>query len=186
MASDIFVNGETLVMVKGRSDSGIGTLSELGLSSDSIRITPQFRWLDVNADAWGQAPFEMQFMLASLSVTMTLVHFDRTVLNYCITESMAGAPAIGQLPRAGARMGNNTARFSTTNHFISLNLTSPVGGIPWRFYTSFLTVNPLEFPLGTERSLVTLNWRVIPFTTDPYNDGSGAQGTVLWDHVNDN
>jgi len=190
MARDIFVNGETLVQVKGPSGSGIATLSELGLSVDPIRISPEFNRLDVMADAWGKAPFEEQWMLATVRVQMTLVHFDRAVLSTCVGLGMANATANGNttegvMARAGARMGNNVARFAAGNCFIGLNLTSPIAAIPWRFFYSFLDTPPYIFPLGTERSLVTLNWRVIPYTQDPYNGGSGAAGYVLWDHTAD-
>lgn len=184
MTRDIQVNGEAMVYVKGATNSGIGSLSELGLASDSIRISPVFRLKEVNADAWGEAPFEMQFMLAFANITMTLVHFDTSVLDFCITESMGGAVSAGRMPRAGARLGNNVARFAAGNHFIGLNIAAPVGS-PWRFYTAFLTNNPLEYPVGTERSLVTLNWRAIPYAADPWNGGLGASGTYLWDRVLD-
>jgi hypothetical protein len=189
MARDFFINGESLVYVKGRADSSIGTLSELGLASGPIVISPVFNHRAINVNAWGEAPAEMQFMLSEVRVTMTLIHFDRTIMDVCITESMAGAPAIGQLPRAGARMGNNLARFAAGgalgNHYIGLNIASPVGSKPWRFYYAFLAERPLEMPLGAERSAVITNWRAIPYTQDPWGGGTGAQGAVIWDHTLD-
>lgn len=191
MARNWFVNGETLVNVKGRSDSSIGSLSELGLADGPIVIRPNFRHRDITLDAWGsEVPAEVQFMLADVTVEMTLVHIDRDVLDTCILESMAGAPAIGQCRRAGALMGNNLARFAaggaTGNHYIGLNLSSPIGGKPWRFYFSYLTGPAMDHPVGTEKSLTRLTWRAIPYTTDPYGSGSGAQTSPIWDHVADN
>src|SRR5438094_866491 len=142
---DLYVNGETLALVKGRSDSAIANLSELGLPADPIRITPIFNHMDVNADAFGRAPFECQWMLAELQVSMTLVHFDRGVLNACIALSMGGdVGTVGAMARAGKRMGNNLPRFgvgtgpgnlgTVGNSFIGLQLTAPQGGIPWQFF----------------------------------------------------
>lgn len=190
MARDFQINGPCLALVKGRADSGIGTLQELGLAEGPIRVSLEFRHRDMQVDAWGgEIPPDVQFMLAAVNVFIPLIHFDRSILDVCIAESMGGAPAIGQLAGAGRRMGNNLPRFAgggvDGNHYISLNLTSPVGLKPWRFYTTYLVNNPADFPLGTEKSMVQTQWRCIPYTTDPYQAGAGAQGWPLWDHTND-
>jgi len=187
MARDFQINGPCLVQVKGSSSSAIGTLQQLGLSDQPIVVSIIDRRLDIQVDAWGQVPPEVQFMNAEALVQMTLVHYDRTILNACVAESMAGANAgaVGTLPVTGARMGNNAARFAATNHYIGLNLTSPVGGLPYRFFYSFLTGPMAEVPVGAERSIVRLNWRVIPYTTDPYGNGAGAGGQALWDNTLD-
>ena len=188
MARDFQINGPCLALVKGRSDSGIGTLSQLGLSDGPIRVSFNDKKLDIKVDAWGDVPPEIQSMGVEASIQMTLVHFDQTVLNVCIRESMAAFPgggAFGTLPITGARMGNNSALFSTTNRFISLNLTSPVGLLPYRFFYSMLTGPLAEIPLGAERSVVSLNWRAIPFTTDPYGGGNGMGGQALFDNTLD-
>ncbi len=189
MSRDFFINGETLVLVKGRSDSAIGTLTELGLSSDPIRVSPVFKHKDILVDAWGEVPADVQFMLAEATVTMNLIHIDRGVLNTVIQESMAGAPAIGSLARAGQRMGNNQPRFgpggANGNHYIGLNLSSPVGNLPWCFYYAYLSSPPVQIPLGTEKSVFACQWRVVPYVQDPYGNGQGAYGAVLWSHVLD-
>ena len=82
-------------------------------------------------------------------------------------------------------MGGNVARFAAGNNFIGLNLTSPVASKPWRFYFAYLVAPPATFPLGTEKSIIGLQWRAIPFTVDPWQGGSGALGQILWDHVLD-
>jgi len=190
MSRDLFVNGETMVYVKGRADSGIGAIQQLGLAEGPIKVSLDFKHKDVNLDAWGgEVPAEVQFMLASASVSMSLIHFDRSILDVCLMESMAGAPAIGQLRRAGSRMGNNLPRFAgggeLGNHYIGLNLSSPIGNKPWRFFYSYMTGPPIDFPLGTEKSVVGVNWRVIPYIQDPWNGGLGADGAILWDHILD-
>lgn len=186
MARDFFINGENMVWVKGSSASNIANLSELGLSEQPIRVSPEFRHGEITLSAWGnQIPVEVQFMLAAVNITLTLINFDRSVLDYCVQESMGGAAAIGTMPRAGSRLGNGAARFAATNHFIGLNIASPVGGKPWRFYATYLPGNPIEFPLGNERSTVTMTWRAIPYAADPWNGGAGASGIPLWDHTLD-
>ena len=189
MARDFFVNGQTMVWVKGRSDSSIANLSELGLSSDQIRITPVFRHRDINVNAWGDAPPEIQFMLAEVRISLTLIHFDPDILETCLMESMAGAPSFGALPAAGARMGNNLPRFSpggaNGNHFIGLNLSSVVEGRPWRFLTAYLTSPPVDIPLGTDRTAIVTNWRAIHFDTDLWNAGLGSYGKFIWDRTLD-
>lgn len=189
MARDFFINGQCMVWVKGRADSSIGNLSELGLTTDQIRVTPVFRHRDIDVNAWGDVPPEVQFKLAEVRISMTLVHYDSNVLEACVSESMAGAPAFGQLPTAGARMGNNLPRFAAGgangNHYIGLNLASPVGGRPWRFLTSYLTNTPVDIPIGTDRTAVVCNWRCIPYTQDPWNAGLGSYGAVLFDRTLD-
>jgi hypothetical protein len=196
MARDFYINGETMVFVKAKADSPFGgNMTQLGLAEDPIKVTPKFIHKDINVDAWGEAPAEVQFMLAELSISMNLIHFDRSIIDACMQLSMGGAPAIGQLTRAGARLGNNAARFAAGgpgvgNFYIGLNLTSPIGAKPWRFYYTYLTGQPAEFPLGVDRSVIRMNWRCIPYTQDPWGSPTattttGAQGYQLWDYTLD-
>ena len=92
MPRDFYINGETMVYVKGRADSLLlGTRQELGLSDGMIRVIPDFRHHELNVDAWGEAPVDVQFMLATVTISMTLIHFDEAVLDDCVQESMGGA-----------------------------------------------------------------------------------------------
>ncbi len=186
MARDLLINGETMVYVKGNVTTQISGLTELGLSSDQIRIRPNFRYLDIMVNAWGNAfPIDVQNMLTDVNITMTLVHYDQVVLDICLRESMGGAAAFGTLPRAGSRLGGGVARFAAGNHYVGLNLASPVNNKPYRFYFAYLDGPPIELPLGTERSLVTCNWRAVPYTVDPWNAGVGSLGTVIFDNILD-
>ena len=118
----------------------------------------------------------------------------------------------GVLAPAGSLMGNGLPAFASGNHYISLNLLSPQLGFPWRFPTSYLTEQPIVIPLGTEKSMVKMRWKAIPYaptltlstasTPDQVYDCSGniigsitgitpfndpnevvSSGRVLWDHV---
>jgi hypothetical protein len=186
MARDFFINGPTMVSVKGRTDSAIANTSELGLSDAPIRVVPNYRFLPIHVDAWGQAPADVQMMLATVDITISLVHFDRTILAECLRLSMGGAAVEGALPMAGQRLGNNLPRFhpggTAGNNYIGLNLSSPAGSSPWRFYFAYMTGPPVNFPLGAERSVVVTTWTVVPYTRDPYGAGSSSLNYILWDH----
>ena len=185
MSRDYHINGETLVQVKGRTDSAIGSLSELGLADSPVVVSPTFFHSDINVDAWGDAAAEVQVMLAEIRVTMSLIHFDRTVLEECVRLSQGYPSAEGRLARAGTRLGGNNARFAAGNNFVGLNLTSPIEGRPWRFYFAYLINPPFSWPVGTEKSSVSVTWRVIPYTQDPWQGGLGAGNQILYDHVLD-
>ena len=186
MARDYFINGESLVSFKGNSASSIGSLTQLGLSTDPIRVTLELHHKDIIVDAWGpEVPADVQQFLAAVTVNINFIHIDRTVLDYCLQESMGGTTAVGTLARAGLRLGGGVSRFAVGNHYIGLNISSPVAAKPWRFYFAYLTGTPVDVPLGTEKSVISTTWRVIPYTTDPYGGGTGSLGTLLWDHILD-
>lgn len=189
MARGYFVMGEAMTYVKGRADSAIGTLVELGLTSDPIQIQIQTHRRNIRVDAFGDGPPESQFFGAGATIAQTLVHFDKAILNTCLQEAWGSSPAFGTMGHAGSLMGNNLPRFgpggALGNHFIGLNIASAAGQIPWRFYFTALADNPMVFPLGTEKSLVQLNWQAFPYSQDPWNGGNGSFGVPIWDHVLD-
>jgi hypothetical protein len=185
MSRNIFINGETMVYVKGASDTPLAVLQELGLSDAAVSVVPEIFHQDINVDAWGRAPIDIQILNGVVNISMTLVHFDRDYLATCLALSM-GSLTLGAVGRSGVRMGGGLARFAAGNSLISLNLASPVGLVPWRFFSAYLTGPPLEFPLGVERSIVRLNWRAIPYVPDPWQGGVGSTNFPLYDHVLDN
>lgn len=189
MGRRYFVNGETMVYVKGCSSTAIGSLQELGLAQGPINISFDYRSKDVSPDAWGnEIPNDVQSFLSAATITMDLIHYDPNILEVCLTESLAGAPAAGQQNHAGALMGNGQPRFTggqNGNHFIGLNLASPIGQIPWCFLFSYLQGNPVSIPLGTEKSITRCTWRAIPYSTDPWGTGLGAYGVQWYSHVLD-
>ena len=194
---------------------GIASLSELGLTDRDgiVRIMPEWRHRDVRVDDFGpEVPAEIQWQLASVRVSMTLVHYDRSVLDQCMMEAMGGSAsgplqafaAAGVLVPAGQTLGRYKAMFSSGNHYISLNIDSRNSFYPWRIRTCYLEAPPLKIPLGTRRSHVELSWRGIPYTVPMLVSGgtlgssppglqigsviftSGKEilssGIVLWDH----
>lgn len=189
MARQFYTNGESMVAVKGRSDSIIGTLTNLGLTDSPIQISVEYKDLPIKVDAYGDVPPESQAMGAYAHISMTLVHFDPTILEFCVQEAVGGAPAAGQLGHAGALFGNGLPRFAPGgafgNHFIGLNIISAAGAQPWRFLYAKLAENPLMWPLGAERSLVQLKWTAYPYSIDPWNGGQGSYGVPIYDHISD-
>lgn len=189
MARNYYTNGETMVKVKGRADSSIANLSDLGLCDSPIRIQIMTNRLNIKVDAYGDGPPESQFMGAGAMIYMTLVHFDPDVLEACLQESWGSSPGVGLLGHAGSLMGNGLPRFGAGgvlgNHFVGLNLISATGQRPWRFYHCSLADNPIEFPIGAERSLIQLTWQAFPYSADPWNSGNGSYGVPIYDHTAD-
>ena len=195
------INGATLVKVKGGgalaspSLPNEARLRELGLAADKIEIVPKWRHEEIHVDDFGpNIPVELQWMLAEVMIRMRLIHFDDTILTACITESMGGGTE-GVMAPAGRPMGAGKAMFQPGNHYMSLNLLSPVLNKPWRFKSCLLVTEPLSTPLGTEAIAVDCMWRAIPYALAGagYNLAAGAgvpgelvsSGTVLWDHTLD-
>ncbi len=187
MATDFFINGETLVSVKGPSGSLISSLTPLGLTVEEgvPNITPQIFHDECLVDAWGDAPVDVQLRLGTVNIRMTLVFFDPAILEECWRLSMGGPTVVGEVARAGWRMGGGFIRFAPANNYIGLNLYSPIAGRPYRFFFTYLTEQPIVWPVGTKRSMVQLNWKAIPYILDPWNAGVGAANYPIWDRVLD-
>ncbi len=213
MVRDFFLAGETMVAVKGRSDSIIPVLTQLGLSDAEIRITAHSRYEDMNVDTFGRtgvgSPPDVQYFLSYMDIDMTLIHFDATVLRFCIQESTGGMPFEGIMPHAGSRLGNGVPRFSPAgtinpsgvatggNHLIGLNLVCPVAPFNWRFWYCYLQEPTVVWPIGTTKSIVQLSWRAVPYVVDPWGEvtttgygtlggpGQGSYGIPLYDHTLD-
>lgn len=206
MPRDFVVNGETLVSVKGGAHwpnaQPIRDLSELGLASEGIHVSPRFYHRDVHVDDFGpDVPPEVLWQLAEVRVRMTLIHFDEYVLDCCIAEAMGGPvsfevdippnlhpvrPSVGNFNPCGKPLGGGVPRLSSGNHYISLNLSSPVLLKPWRFLTCYLTGPPLEIPLGTSRTAAVCEFRAIPyaFPTSKTTLGAGGEpNTVEWNDL---
>lgn len=198
MARDYRISGECLVLVKGMG--ALITLDpfqpadkakrwELGLARGPVTITPSFKHADIKVDDFGpDVPADVMVNLADCIIDMTLVHYDHDVLNACIAESLGGAAnfAEGVMVGAGVLLGGMNPPLTTGCHFISLNLTSPVLGMPWHFPTTYLHERPLVLPLGTKRTFADVRWRAIPyFSSTSKTQEVASVNTVLFDHILD-
>ena len=197
MARDVIINGETMVRVRfgGHVSPSVSNivgsstnLSELGMADAAVRIMPRFSHQDVNIDDFGpDVPAEVLFNLAEVNIQFTLVHYDIAVLARCLQESMAGGGFAtgneGTMAPAGQPMGAGLAPLSSGNHFVSLNLLSPVLAYPWRFRSAYLADRPVEIPIGSKRTLAICNWRAIPY--QPLASEILSSGAPLFDHTLD-
>ncbi len=186
MGRDYYINGESMVTVKGMTGTGIATLQQLGLSTDPIVYNFEFRHRDIIVDAHGpELPADVQAFLAAVNITINFIHFDPAILDICQRESLGGGAGPGTMTRAGTRLGGGVDRFQAGNHYIGLNVSSPVQSKPYRFLHAYLTGPAVQIPVGTEKSVVSTNWRCIPYQADPWGNGLGAQGLVVWDNTAD-
>lgn len=194
MSRSFIIPGEAMVSVRGMVGSQIASLSQLGLSPEAINVNLESFREDVKVNAWGAGyvPADIQTFTGAAHISMSLVNFDNTILEECVRLSMC-APAFGQVGRTGALMGNGLARFAAGNFFIGLNISSPVAGLPYRFWYAYLD-NQVVLPYGTQRQIVTCNWRAIPYAGDPWGGsaaqpntaaGTGSLGAVVWDRNSD-
>lgn len=190
MARGYKINGEAMVSVKGMAGTSIEEVQQLGLSEGVIQITPNFSHAGVRTDDFGTTvPAEMQWMLTDTIISMTLVHYDQSIMETCWREAMAGSLVDGVLIGAGTPMGGGVPVFEDGNHYVSLNIASPQGNYPWNFPTCYLADQPFVMPLGTERTAVQLRWRAIPYvpTTDAEDAVQEIQsaGAIIWTHILD-
>ena len=211
MSRDFQINGETMVSVIGgahaimsgaASGSPIAYVSQLGLADRYVTISPNYYYDDVLIDDFGpNVPAEKLWMLSTVNIGMSLIHYDPVVLSMVMGESMGGADysqlgtnGVGTMVGAGSPLGNYLPLLASGNHWLMLGLASPVLNAPWRFLATHLTGPPLEIPLGTGKTIVKLNFEAIPYPISccMFSGGisgltlkSGSEltssGTVLWD-----
>lgn len=192
MGRAIQITGPVMASVIGGShmSGGIyGTLSQLGLSTGQITISPQFRQRGINIDDFGrEIPAEIQFLMSEVNVSMQLVQYDREVLDAVMQESQGGGGGFadaGTLAPAGTLLGNGRAVLTSGNHYTRLNLITlapaPAG---WRFRSTYLSES-VEIPIGTERTVAVLNFKAIPYAFPNASGEISSSGIILWDHGQD-
>jgi len=182
-------------------------LCELGLASEGVTITPRYIHKDINITDFGpEIPTEVMWMLADVTVRQRLIHFDPDVLDICLSEAMGGGGTFRYgvttesldgrntataMPPAGTLLGNGLPLLASGNHFISLNLSTVSPTLPWHFPAAYLIGQPVVVPLGTEKQMVDVTWRCIPYVPilpggyNGYTSGTKIEqlssGSFLWD-----
>ena len=208
MSRSFVIPGDSLVYVKGTLDVQgydfqLGSLWELGLASDEIKISINPAHQDVKVDDFGtQIPVDVRAELADAFISMNLIHYDEDVLEACISESMGGRakqqPANTRLgysfPGAGRPLGGGRQLFSSGNHHITLYIRSITPSDllsiedstdTYRFLACHL-VKSIEVPRGNNKSIVNAKWRAIPYTElisgstniTIYNPGGNSGNTL--------
>ena len=187
MAASIFIPGPCIVKVKAGAHvtdpvamSG-SAVSPLGVAEGEVEIIPRFNTKDINCDKLGpMVPADVIRQLYDARVRMTLVYYDRSVLDVCFEEAQAGYDfSQADNNTAGRTMGGNKALYASGNHYISLNVTGAVGGFPFRFQAAYLE-GIQTIPMSVTRSKVQLDWRAIAYMTADED----IQNTV-WDYSQD-
>ncbi len=214
MTRSFIVPGETLIAVRGgahMSGGPIGDVSELGLAVEEVRVIPQFSLKDIRVDDFGpDVPAEVMWMLASVRIQATLIHFDSEVLDTMLDETMGGPGfnVVAQdliirrnriLAPGGLLLGGRKPMYASGNHFFSVTLNNTFygSGNPWRFRKCHLMETPVIFPVGTNAQACEINIRAIPYwspvTVSVAGSGEGqstltvlrkeiqSSGAVLWD-----
>jgi hypothetical protein len=199
MTRQYVVNGPAMVYLKGgahNSGRNLGDKTELGLTTREITLVPRFSHKDLNADDFGpEVPPEVLVYAQEMNIRVALIHFDNDVLDRFVSEStgMGGEVPWGVLSPAGKPLGGYKPLYASGNHHVTVFIASPDFGVPWRFLACHLTQPPLEYPLGTERSVVVLNIRAIPYQVPLHLSGESSgltsysgelvsSGAVLFDH----
>lgn len=194
MGRRFVVPGATMVRVKGGGHLPPPLhqhAANLGLTSESISITPRFVHQDLPVDDFGPTiPPEVMAMMADCTINMTLVHYDPDLLNICVQEANGGGNGVytndGSLAPGGRLLGNNRPMYASGNHYMAVSLVSvSVLEQRWRFKSCYLNAQPLEIPVGTERTLVKLSWRAIPYVPMNANGEVLSVSGRLWDRVPD-
>ena len=211
MPRDFQINGESLVLVKfgehippalSNIPGSVSNLSELGLASEGIRITPRFVHHDLRVDDFGpNIPAEVLHQLADCTVSMTLIHYDVNTLDLCLGESLGGLEVggfpgptgvfIGTMNAAGTPLGGFVPYLQSGYHYTSMSILSPQLNFPWHFPAAYLAGTPMDLPLGTHASMTKLTWRAIPYNIPRNGDSPDfdgeivSSGAILWDHIPD-
>ena len=179
MARKFYIYGETLVYVKFTDQ---GEFQELGMSSSPIEVIPRFIHQDKTTDSLGpEIPVEIMWQLADCRIAMNLIHYDDTILQTCVRESMGGKLAdLFGMAEPGTLMMNMAN--PTKGHTMVLGLRTIRKSKRWRFPSAYLAGQPLELPLGLDSSVAALNWRAVPAMsrTYAYDADFNADDLAVW------
>lgn len=197
MSRKFYINGESMVRVKLPQSSSLNGWNDLGLAEDRIEVGLMIHSEALYVDSYGKRnPIDEQVFGGEAVITMRLIHFDPVVLQECVRLTFpawgtAGSPTEGQLGRAGTTRGQGAAIGSSSNSYITLNISSPVAVLPYNFPTVYLRDDPYTFPVGAEKTVAILKWKALAYSTDPWGvsngssggPGQGSLGAVLYDRT---
>lgn len=192
-----FIYGEFIASVSGNWFSDI---TQLGLTAEPVRIVPVYSHRDIYTDGFGpNVPVDTLWNLGECLLYMTLVNFNVVTLGTCMRAAMGGGNLDlnddtnlqGFMGPTGRPLGFGRPIGAANNNYTTIHLY-PTGDspyYPYRFLACYLNSQPLEIPLGTERSLVRVCFRVIPYQPLTLEDGttpqevSNVSGLALFDFI---
>jgi hypothetical protein len=177
---------------------------ELGLCLHEVHVGLQFKHKELSCDDFGPTiPAEVMYNLASATIALRLCHWDISVVNRCWSEACGGnafpgdvlgmngvLQNAGTLPPNGLTLGRGRQPMASGNHYVSLNILSPQLQYPFRFPFTYITGDPPSvWPMGTEKSILDVTFRAIPYVP-PLTPGGTPQelsssGAVLWGYIED-
>lgn len=171
MARGYTVFGEFIVSVSGGL---FDEIEELGLTAEPARIVPVYNHRDIPTDGYGpNVPVEVLWNMGECLLFLTLVNYDTEVLGRCYRSAMGGGnpdqgddtDLDGFMGPAGRPLGFGRRIGTAANYYVTVHLFPTDDGQynPYRFIACYLNSQPLEIPIGTERTLVRLCFRVIPY-----------------------
>lgn len=190
MARNYYVNGETLVKLKGGAHlqnfgmSGSSVVT-LGVAADPIEISYNFNHQDQHTDRFtNEKPVDVMWMGGDAIIKINLIHFDNDILDTAISESMDGySPNNGSTGIPGLTLGHNLAPYASGCRYMGLGLTSSITS-GRSFPTCYLHQQPVQVPLGTKRSIVQVQFRAVRYAK-MNTDGTVAESaSLLWEYTN--
>lgn len=201
MTRSIVVPGETMVYLRfGEHLSGqFGATEEkfnyveLGLAADGVRLTPSHYYDDIKVDDFGRhACVDVQHGLASVSIDLSLMHYDREVLWAAQDESLGGAgtrvvngaaeSTPGAVPPAGKLQAGRRPIYWSGNHFFSVLLGQTSQTFATRYIACQLTnPSPGVTRLAANAEPVNLSFRAIPYW-NPVRSGGTITDPAFFIH----
>lgn len=202
MSRGFSIFGEFIVAVSG---GYIDDQQQLGLTSEPVKVFPRYSHIDKVTDDFGpEIPVEVFWMMGEALISMSLVHYDNDILAQCMRASMGGGgidnnnpdgesddftegAMDGFLGPAGRPLGYGRALGTAANQYTTVYLIPFTGASirPYRFKACYINAQPMEIPLGSERSIVRLMWRCIPYQQLTSSEVKSVDGVPLWDRTSD-
>lgn len=179
MSREYVVHGESLVSVKGTI---FDDLSELGLAEDEIVVTERLYHEDIMVDDFGpNVAVDVLTNMSDVLVRMVMIHYDTTILDYCIAASQASF--------TNGVMGYCGTPLFAGGFAIRLNIKC-TDERPYRFFQAYLIDN-VPIPISTKRSAVELTWRCLPVSPAVFVQLRGytteivSPNSLIYDRVHD-
>lgn len=168
-----------------------------------VEVLPQIGWVDISAllihydfevleicrlEAGGGQPYAW----AGRGIGGSLITIPWANLPSTDGGFLGGSGYQMVFNSPGGPLGNNINLLQSGCHYISLGvipgtqgaglLGEPYARIPFRFLACYMTGPGISYPLGTDRQLVQVNFRCIPYVPVDVSGNVSISGVALYDH----